>query len=630
MNLSTLNPQQKKAVTSIKGPVLILAGPGSGKTRILCYRICYLLSKGVKPEHILAVTFTNKAAQEMRERVSDLQLTTYNLQRLTIGTFHSVCARILRREAKLFGIDAGFTIYDRADQLSLIKRVWKTLDIQESSLTPSGALENISRAKSELVDEKEFLSRAKGPWERLIAQLYQHYQKELRHANARDFDDLIMDTVHLFEKHPRVLDVYQEKFQHILVDEFQDTNVAQARLTYLLAKKYGNICVVGDEAQGIYSFRSADFRNILTFEKVYHRARVFKLEQNYRSTKTIVGAAQGLISYNEWRAQKELWTKNVAGYCIRILEFGTERDEAAFIAKEAKHLSYPLSEQAVFFRTNSQSRPLEEALIQTSVPYRTVGLTRFYERKEVKDILAYLRILANPKDTVSLSRVINVPPRGLGKDTAKKTAPYQGELLEKGAIPKELLARLRPRTAKNLSLFLILYKTLRTKLASLGLAPLIKFLINETGYQKRINKSMAPEESNEIIQEFIGIASPFKKSAKEELAAFLERASLYANEDHEEGKGISLMTVHAAKGLEFSCVFVTGLEYGVFPYYKSLANQSDLEEERRLAYVAITRAKERLFLTYARRRSLYGSVQANPPSNFLDEIPEKLVVRKKF
>ncbi len=629
MNLSTLNPQQKKAVTAIKGPVLILAGPGSGKTRILAYRIAYLISKGVSPENILAVTFTNKAALEMKERIAGAKLSPSHLPLLTIGTFHSVCVRILKREASALAIDRGFTIYDRADQLSLMKRVWKTLGIKETSLTPSAALGRISRAKSELLDEKDFLSRSEGSWERLIAQLYQYYQKELKEANARDFDDLIMDTVHLFEKHPKVLNAYQEKFQYILVDEFQDTNIAQARLTYLLAKKYGNICVVGDEAQGIYSFRSADLRNILAFEKTYPRATVIKLEQNYRSTKTIVGAAQGLISYNEWRAKKELWTKNATGESITIIEFGTERDEAAFIARKAKRLRYPISEQAVFFRTNSQSRPLEEALIQASIPYRTVGLTRFYDRKEIKDILAYLRILANPKDTVSLSRIINIPPRGLGKDTAKKIAPYQGELFEKTVVPEELLKRLTSRTAKNLSLFLTLYKRLRASLASLELAPFIEFLIKETGYQKRIDQSMSPEESNEIIQEFIGIASQFKTSAKEELNTFLERASLYSDEDREEGEGLSLMTVHAAKGLEFSCVFVTGLEYGVFPHYKSLASQPDLEEERRLCYVAITRAKERLFLTYALRRTLYGNVQANPPSNFLDEIPAELATWKK-
>lgn len=630
MNLSTLNPQQRKAVTTTEGPLLILAGPGSGKTRILAWRIIYLLLKGIYPEHILAVTFTNKAAREMRDRIVQLAQ-THTLDRasfLTMGTFHSLCVRILKKEGKMIEGGQNFTIYDRADQISLMKRVWKTLGIKDSSLTPAGALEKISRAKSELRDEKEFLSGAGGAWERLIAQLYQYYQNELRQANARDFDDLIMDTVRLFEEHPKVLERYQETFRYILVDEFQDTNVAQARLSYLLAKKYGNICVVGDEAQGIYSFRSADFRNILTFEKTYPQAVVIKLEQNYRSTKTIVEAAQSLISYNEWRAQKELWTKNKSGRSITIAECKTERDEALFIAKEAKRLRYPFSQQAVFFRVNSQSRPLEEALIQASIPYRTVGLTRFYDRKEVKDVLAYLRILANPHDTVSLSRIINVPPRGLGKDTAKKLAPYQGALFEKGVIPKELTQRISPQTTKNLLRFLSLYKRLRTKLNTLELAPFIEFLIRETGYQKRIDGGASPEESNEIVQECVGIAAQFNMPAKEALESFLERASLYSNEDLEEGEGISLMTVHAAKGLEFRCVFVTGLEYGIFPHYKSLANQNDLEEERRLCYVAITRAKERLFLSYARQRSLYGNIQANPPSNFLDEIPEALTTRK--
>lgn len=629
LDLSHLNPEQKRAVTTIKGPVLVLAGPGSGKTSVLMHRIAYLISQGISASRILAVTFTNKAAREMNERITYLLHNELSLLAgLSMGTFHRMCARILRQEAKRAGFASNFIIYDHQDQLSLLKRIWKTLGVQTPSLTPGYVLEKVSRAKSELVWPQEYASRAENEWEGLIAQLYAHYQDELQKANAFDFDDLIGRTVMMFKTHPAILARYQEKFLHILVDEFQDTNVAQARLIKLLAAKHNNICVVGDDAQGIYSFRAADFRNILLFEKDYPNAAIIKLEQNYRSTKIIIRAAQQLITHNQWRAQKELWTANAQGVPISIIETQDENDEARFIVKRIKKLNIPHRQIAIFFRINTQSRPLEEALIKESVPYRTVGLIRFYDRKEVKDILAYLRILENAGDTVSLSRIINVPSRGLGKDSFKKIAPYQRELLELGLIPKELREKITDRSARHLANFLHLYIGLQEKRPLVSLSAFIELLISKTGYDAHLKKDGAAQERQETLQELLTLANECTANAKNDLAEFLERAALYSKEDQEQGEGITLTTVHAAKGLEFRAVFITGLEYGVFPHYKSLLNDQDLEEERRLAYVAITRAKEHLFLTYARIRRLYGRTQANPPSNFLDEIPEELVVKE--
>lgn len=628
LDLSDLNPEQRRAVTTIKGPVLVLSGPGSGKTAVLMHRIAYLISKGIPASRILAVTFTNKAAREMNERITHLLKEEPKLLAgLTMGTFHRVCARILRAEAKKAGFAPNFIIYDHQDQLSLLKRIWKTLGVKTPSLTPGYVLEKISHAKSELISPQEFVSKTGNEWETLIGQLYTHYEEELRKANAFDFDDLIGRTVQMFLAHRSMLAHYQEKFLHMLVDEFQDTNVSQARLITLLAAKYRNICVVGDEAQSIYGFRAADFRNILNFEKDYPNATIIKLEQNYRSTKVIVEAAQELITNNQWRAPKELWTANAKGTPIGIIEAQDENEEAATIVEKLKEIDIPYPDGAIFFRTNSQSRPIEEALIREKIPYRTVGLVRFYDRKEVKDILAYLRIFENPKDTVSLARIINVPARGLGKDSFKKIAAYQRELLETGQIPKELKEKIGDRTAKNLVHFLTLYQSLQEKRSLMALAPFIELLINKAGYNEFLAKKEHAEERQATLQELLALAGECKGMAKDELTEFLERAALYSKEDQETGQGITLTTVHAAKGLEFRLVFITGLEYGVFPHYKSLLNEQDLEEERRLAYVAITRAKEHLFLTYARVRRLYGRAQANPPSNFLDEIPSKLTVR---
>lgn len=633
LDLSSLNPQQREAVTFTGGPLLVLSGPGSGKTRVLAYRIAYLVSQGVDPNRILALTFTNKAAKEMRERVSlllssdsreDQTLPRY----LTMGTFHSVSARILRVVGKNAGIPPNFIIYDHHDLLTLVKRIWNSLGIDQAGLTPGYLLEKISRAKSRLVSPDQYISEAQSGWHHIVGQVYRHYEEELEKARAFDFDDLIMKTVAVFEGHPAILAQWQKKFHHILVDEFQDTDLGQARLITLLAKTHSNICAVGDDAQGIYGFRAADFRNILTFHTSWPGAKVVKLEQNYRSTKVILQAASSLISHNLKRAHKDLWTANEKGTTIRVFRGRDEQDEADYIARSVTALSIPLSEAAVLFRVNAQSRPIEEAFIRKGIPYRTVGLIRFYDRKEIKDILAYLRIFENPADTVSFARIINVPRRGIGKESIRRITPYQERLLSLCEIPDELAEKLDKRGLANLKRFLSLYASAKEELSRRPLSGFIEFLLGRLEYRKTFEKSEEREERENVLQEFIGIAGQFEGNGDETLRDFLERAMLYSEEHREEGNGVTLTTMHAAKGLEFSAVCITGFEYGIFPHYKSLLDEDALEEERRLCYVALTRAKKYLFLTYARRRTLYGRTQANPPSNFLEEIPEELLERE--
>lgn len=614
---------------------MILAGPGAGKTAVLSHRIAHILSQGIKPEHVLAITFTNKAANEMRERVAQLlkkqssECANFDvsLPRIMMGTFHSIGARMLRSLGPKIEIPSNFTIYDRKDQLSLLKRVWSALGIDKANFTPAYALQKISRLKSELVSPEQCASSAENSWGELLAQVYARYEEELRNAHACDFDDLIIKPLLIFQRDAQALAFWQEKFRYILVDEFQDTDMSQARLINLLAKKYKNICVVGDDAQGIYSFRSADFRNILNFQQSWPGTAVVKLEQNYRSTKVIVRAAQSLISHNKHRAQKELWTENSEGEPICILQARDEQDEARLIITTCNALPLPFSQTAVLFRINAQARALEEALIRHNIPYRTVGLIRFYERKEVKDILSYLTLLENPSDIVSFMRIINVPPRGLGKESVKRIAPYRETLLKDGVIPDELKEKLTLLATKRLSGFIVLYERLKKEYEHLSLPEFITLLIDTVGYARVVGKSIHPEETENSILELLGVAQEFGGNAKQALSAFLERATLYSKEYNDKKEGITLSTIHAAKGLEFSNVFITGLEYGVFPYYKSLLNEDELEEERRLCYVAITRAKHRLFLLYAKRRNLYGNAQANPPSNFLDELPAELTVR---
>ena len=628
----SLNKSQKQAVETINGPVLILAGAGSGKTRALTHRVAFLIGKGIAPYNILAVTFTNKAAQEMKFRINSLlnnklQATNHNLN---IGTFHSICAKILRIEANNINLLPSFTIYDRGDQISLVKSIIKNLGVL-GDITPSQVIERISKAKSELIPSNLFLSKAQNHYEQIIAQIYLQYENDLNKASALDFDDLIFKAVLMFRNHLEILEKYQEKFKYILIDEYQDTNPSQYELVKLLAGKYRNICVVGDDFQSIYSFRQADFRNILNFEKDWPDAKIIKLEENYRSTKNILAAAQAVISQNKVRTDKNLFTNKEQGGRVLIKKAIDEKHEAKIVINEIKRLKndeeISLNNIVIFFRINVQSRPFEEALISNSVNYRTVGLIKFYERKEVKDILAYLRLINNGADKVSFQRIFNIPSRGLSANTFKKILHYQKEIMEHLIIPKEALERLNKnkRAIANLEKFLNLFRNFKKESKKLRLTEFFDFLVDVIEYKKYLKTQVNSEERLDNLRELRRLTEDFdNKTTSFVLDEFLQKISLFTNGDEviDNSEAITLMTVHSAKGLEFPVVFITGFEYGIFPFYKSLENEEDLEEERRLCYVAITRAKKLLYITYAFKRTLFGRTQANPPSIFLDEIPE--------
>jgi DNA helicase-2/ATP-dependent DNA helicase PcrA len=622
--LSTLNPKQQKAVTLIKGPILVIAGPGSGKTKCLTHRIIYLIHKNIPAENILAVTFTNKAADEMKQRIKSLLQNSSRLP--TIGTFHAVCLQILRREIDKLGYPKSFIIYDESDQLNLIKQAIKELQIDPVQFKPATLRENISRAKDELIDEKTYQEQADGYWPEMVAKIYTQYQTTLKKAKALDFDDLIMLTVQLFQKHPNVLEKYQDKWKYILVDEAHDTNRAQYTLTNLLAKKYKNLCLIADPDQSIYSWRGADFRNILNFEKDYPEAKVILLEQNYRSTKNILEASHHIIVKNKERKEKKLWTQNPAGEPIQIIEVGNEQEEGEFLIQEMENLfsrGLSLKDFTVLYRTNAQSRAIEEAFLKANFPYKIIGTVRFYERKEIKDILAYLKLLANPDDLVSLQRIINVPPRRLAKfakglslkDCPPRTVP-QGQSL--GDSPSD----------SALQKFLQLLQTFRQISQKLSLTKLINLIIQKTGYEKYIRDGSEEGERRwENIQELFSVATKYNTlNPPIGLQKFLEEVSLLSNHDEVETEKdlVNLMTLHCAKGLEFPIVFIVGCEEGLFPHSKALLDPEQMEEERRLCYVGLTRAKQKAYLTFAQQRRIYGSTMINPPSRFLSDIPEHL------
>ena len=623
-----LNKSQKQAVETINGPVLILAGAGSGKTRALTHRVAFLIEQKIAPHNILAVTFTNKAAEEMKFRISfilanKLQITNY---KINIGTFHSICAKILRIEANNINLLPSFTIYDRGDQISLVKSIIKNLGVL-GDITPSQVIEQISKAKSELISANLFLSKTQNHYEQIIAQIYYQYEDELNKASALDFDDLIFKVVLMFRNYPEILLKYQEKFKYILVDEYQDTNPSQYELVKLLAGKHRNICVVGDDFQSIYSFRQADFRNILNFERDWPDAKIIKLEENYRSTKNILTAAQAVISQNKVRTDKNLFTNKEEGGRILIKKAIDEKHEAKIVVEEIKRLkskdNINLNKIVIFFRINAQSRPFEETLISQGVNYRTVGLIKFYERKEVKDILAYLRLVHNPADKVSFQRIFNIPARGLSAETLKKVGPYQKEIMETLAISADVLERLgkNKRAISSLEKFLNLFRNLKKEVKKMTLPEFFDFLINVIDYRKYLKTLTNSDDRLESLNELKQLTEDFgNKMASEALDEFLQKISLFTNGDEvkDNNEAITLMTVHSAKGLEFPVVFITGFEYGIFPFYKSLENEEDLEEERRLCYVAITRAERLLYITYAFRRTLFGRTQVNPPSIFLD------------
>ena len=642
--LEGMNEQQREAVAHSGSPLLIVAGAGSGKTRVLTHRIAHLLgARGVHPGQILAITFTNKAAGEMKERVAEL--VGPRAQSMWVSTFHSACVRILRRESKKLGFTSSFSIYDAADSKRLMALVCRDLDLDPKRFPPKAFSSKVSNLKNELIDEEDFSGQASDGFEKTLAEAYTMYQARLREANALDFDDLIMTTVHLLQAFPDVAEHYRRRFRHVLVDEYQDTNHAQYQLVRELVgpvtdeAAQAELCVVGDADQSIYAFRGATIRNILQFEEDYPDATTILLEQNYRSTQTILSAANAVIERNEDRRPKNLWTDAGSGPRITGYVADTEHDEAQFVSEEIDRLTdegeAKPGDIAVFYRTNAQSRVFEEVFIRVGLPYKVVGGVRFYERREVRDILAYLRVLANPEDAVPLRRVLNVPKRGIG-DRAEAMIEALA-LREKITFPQALVRvdeayGMAARSANAVRRFNALMEELRTIVESgAGPATVLEAVLEQTGYLAELQASTDPQDETRIenLQELAAVALEFEKEHEEEevtLTDFLEQVALVADSDQipEEGEDngvVTLMTLHTAKGLEFPVVFLTGMEDGVFPHMRALGNVKELEEERRLAYVGITRAQERLYLTRASLRSAWGQPSYNPPSRFLEEIP---------
>ncbi|MER5613630.1 DNA helicase PcrA [Streptomyces sp. NPDC002215] len=655
--LDGLNTEQRAAVVHAGSPLLIVAGAGSGKTRVLTHRIAHLLAeRGVHPGQILAITFTNKAAGEMKERVE--QLVGPRANAMWVMTFHSACVRILRRESKRLGFTSSFSIYDAADSKRLMALVCRDLDLDPKRFPPKSFTAKVSNLKNELIDEETFAGQAADGFEKTLAQAYAMYQSRLREANALDFDDIIMTTVHLLQAFPDVAEHYRRRFRHVLVDEYQDTNHSQYTLVRELVGPAGEgdapaeLCVVGDADQSIYAFRGATIRNILQFEEDYPNATTILLEQNYRSTQTILSAANAVIERNESRRPKNLWTNAGTGARITGYVADTEHDEAQFVADEIDRLTdagdAKAGDVAIFYRTNAQSRVFEEIFIRVGLPYKVVGGVRFYERKEVRDILAYLRVLANPEDTVPLRRILNVPKRGIGERAEAMIDALS--MREKITFPQALRRvdeayGMAARSANAVKRFNTLMEELRTIVESgAGPAVVLEAVLERTGYLAELQASTDPQDETRIenLQELAAVALEFEQergAAGEEgadtapgtgtLAEFLEKVALVADSDQipdedEDGSGvITLMTLHTAKGLEFPVVFLTGMEDGVFPHMRALGQVKELEEERRLAYVGITRARERLYLTRAAMRSAWGQPSYNPPSRFLEEIPDQ-------
>ena len=640
-----LNEPQQRAVACLQGPLLIVAGAGSGKTRVLTFRIANLLEHGVPPYRILAITFTNKAAREMRERVD--ALIGDAAQDVWLSTFHSFCVRFLRMELEHYGRYAkNFVIYDAADSKGLIRECLKELNIDEKHTAPGAVQAHISDAKNRLLDVAAFTAQATDFFAEQVAKIYALYQSKLQENNALDFDDLLMLTVELLTKNEELRTKYQKKFQYILVDEYQDTNGAQYAITKLLAAEHRNICVVGDADQSIYGWRGADMRNILNFERDYPEATVILLEQNYRSTKNILAAANAVIENNLTRKKKELWTDNPTGDRITIYEGATEKNEASYIVREVErlhtmfHVKY--GDIAVLYRTNAQSRNIEEAFYATGVPYAMVGSVRFYDRREIKDIIAYLRVIYNPRDTLSLLRIINVPRRGLGPTSIARmmetAEEYRISLFE--VITDAQLLSMIPKLSAKVKLALEEFAAMVfTFMGQLGTRPIheiVEDVIETSGYAAALEEEKKEDNRDRLenLREFISVAKNFDDGAAEGengLADFLAQIALISDVDQtEQSDGtVTLMTFHAAKGLEFPAVFMAGMEEGLFPHSRTLLDDTEIEEERRTCYVGITRAERRLYLTYARQRTIYGRTEMSRPSRFLAEIPEELVEHKE-
>ncbi|WP_218658194.1 DNA helicase PcrA [Enterococcus thailandicus] len=643
--LQGMNPRQKEAVLHTEGPLLLMAGAGSGKTRVLTHRIAYLIEeKEVNPWNILAITFTNKAAKEMKERVN--AILEFGGEDVWVSTFHSMCVRILRRDVDFIGYNRNFTIIDSSEQLTLMKRILKELNIDPKKYDPRGILGTVSQAKNNLQMPEDFEKMQGSYYEEIAAKCYKAYQKELQYNQCMDFDDLIMNTIRLFNEHPDSLTYYQNKFQYIHVDEYQDTNHAQYTLVNLLAGRFRNLCVVGDADQSIYGWRGADMQNILDFEKDYPDASVILLEQNYRSTKTILDAANQVIENNTNRKPKNLWTENQEGAKITYYRGDNERDETRFVIEKMQHEmrenGRDYGDFAVLYRTNAQSRVMEETLLKANIPYKMVGGHKFYDRKEIKDILAYLNVIANPQDSISFERVVNSPKRGIGPGSVDKLRQFasihEWALLE--AAQNVDLANISGKAGRQLAEFGAMIDEVTQMVPYLSVTDLTKEVLERSGYQEdlKIQNTLEAQARLENLEEFLSVTQEFDKQfekqneetadvPEEKLTVFLNDLALVSDIDNleEETTQVTLMTLHAAKGLEFPVVFLIGLEEGVFPLSRALMEESELEEERRLAYVGITRAEEVLYLTNAFSRTLYGRTQYNRPSRFIDEIDQDLL-----
>lgn len=636
--LNGMNPQQAEAVKATEGPLLIMAGAGSGKTRVLTHRIAYLMvEKGVNPYNILAITFTNKAAREMKDRINNILGGAS--ENIWISTFHSMCVRILRRDIDRIGMNRNFTILDSTDQQSVIKSILKDKNIDPKKFDARSILGSISSAKNELITPEEFSKTAGGYYDQVVSDVYTEYQKRLRKNQALDFDDLIMTTIHLFQRVPEVLEFYQRKFQYIHVDEYQDTNKAQYMLVKLLASRFQNLCVVGDSDQSIYRWRGADIANILSFEKDYPRANVILLEQNYRSTKRILQAANEVIQKNSNRKPKNLWTENHDGEKISYYRADSEQTEAQFVTGKIKEMvdsgKRKYSDFAILYRTNAQSRVMEEVLLKSNIEYSIVGGIKFYDRKEIKDILAYLRLIANPDDDISLQRVINVPKRGVGATSVDKIARYAADhdISMFSALEEADFIGLSPKITKAVIEFKEMVKGYTGMQEYLSVTELVEEILEKSGYTDMLKaeKSIESQSRLENLDEFLSVTKSFEQSNDDKsLVAFLTDLALVADidkldEDDQPKDSVILMTLHAAKGLEFPVVFLMGMEEGVFPHSRSLMEEDEMEEERRLAYVGITRAEEELYMTNAQMRTLFGQTKMNPVSRFISEIPADLL-----
>ena len=638
--LNGMNDRQAEAVQTTEGPLLIMAGAGSGKTRVLTHRIAYLIDeKMINPWNILAITFTNKAAREMKERAAALNPAT---QDCLIATFHSMCVRILRREADHIGYNRNFTIVDPGEQRTLMKRILKNLNLDPKKWNERAILGTISNAKNDLIDEVAYANLAGDMYTEIVAKCYTAYQKELRQSEAMDFDDLIMLTLRLFDQNPDVLTYYQQRYQYIHVDEYQDTNHAQYQLVKLLASRFKNICVVGDADQSIYGWRGADMQNILDFEKDYPEAKVVLLEENYRSTKTILRAANEVIRNNRNRRPKNLWTQNEDGEEIVYYRANDEQDEALFVARTIDQLSregYSHKDFAVLYRTNAQSRTVEEALLKSNIPYTMVGGTKFYSRKEIRDVISYLNLIANPSDNISYERVVNEPKRGVGPGTVDKIRNFAAtqEISLLDASANIMLSPVKGKAAQAVYEFANLILDLRDRLDDYSVTELVELVLKKTGYSAALAAQATLESQARIenIEEFLSVTknfdenpdNPADESGLDKLSRFLNDLALIADTDDgdQESSEVTLMTLHAAKGLEFPVVFLVGMEENVFPLSRASEDEDELEEERRLAYVGITRAEKVLYLTNANSRLLYGRTNYNQPTRFLREISSDLL-----